>query len=225
MALPKHGLVTFSWGNVSQIDRKSDAVAIKPSGISYEQLTPDDIVVVDLAGSVLSGTLKPSSDTPTHLELYRSLSCIGGICHTHSPNATVWAQAHREIPCLGTTHADYFYGAVPVTEPLTDDEIKSDYEHNTAVVIVRRFSRLDPVQMPAVLVAGHGPFTWGAGATAAIENAIVLEQVAATALSTLMLNPQQQALPQKLLDKHYLRKHGKDAYYGQQPSTVRNGGK
>ena len=159
--LQKRNLVIYSWGNVSGIDRSAGIVAIKPSGISYEELTADKIVLVDLAGKIVEGNLKPSSDTPTHLELYRSFNAIGGICHTHSISATVWAQACREIPCLGTTHADYFYGAVPVTKPLTKKEIQNDYELNTGRAIVKRFAKIDPMQMQAALVANHGPFTWG----------------------------------------------------------------
>ena len=213
--LQSRGLVIGSWGNVSQIDRAAAAVAIKPSGVAYDQLTPEMIVVLDLGGKVIDGKLKPSSDTPSHLELYRQFANIGGICHTHSREASTWAQAGREIPCLGTTHADYFYGAVPVTESMTDDEIADQYELNTGKVIVRRFRDIDPLEMPAVLVAGHGPFTWGSTAAAAVEAAVVLEQVAAMALGTLALNRSQLPISAALLDKHFLRKHGKDAYYGQ----------
>lgn len=214
-ALVEHRLVIFTWGNVSAIDRDRGVVAIKPSGVEYDALTPDKIVLLDLEGNVLEGALRPSSDTPTHLELYRQWPALGGICHTHSHYATAWAQACREIPCLGTTHADHFYGAVPVTEVLSETEIASDYEWNTGRVIVRRFSKMDPMQMPAALVANHGPFTWGRDAAAAVENAVVLEAVAQMAQGTLALSPQQKALSQTLLDKHYLRKHGKNAYYGQ----------
>jgi len=181
----------------------------------HEELTPDKIVVLDLDGHIVEGTLNPSSDTPTHLELYRSFEQIGGICHTHSPNATMWAQACREIPCFGTTHADYFYGAVPVTDVMTREQIESDYELNTGKVIVRRFSGMDPKQMPAVLVANHGPFTWGESPAAAVEATMVLEQIAAMALNTIMIHPDQRPIDSALLDKHYLRKHGKNAYYGQ----------
>ena len=162
--LPRYGLVVFTWGNVSEIDREAGVVAIKPSGVSYDALTADKIVLLDLDGKVLEGNLRPSSDTPTHLELYRSFEAVGGICHTHSSHATMWAQARRDIPCFGTTHADHFYGSVPVTEMMTPSEIREDYEANTGKVIVRRFRDLDPMQMPAVLVAGHGPFTWGKNA-------------------------------------------------------------
>jgi L-ribulose-5-phosphate 4-epimerase len=213
--LDRQGLVVCSWGNVSGIDRAAGVVAIKPSGISYEDLTPDKIVPLDLDGNVLEGGLRPSSDTPTHLELYRNFASIGGICHTHSLNATMWAQACREIPCFGTTHADYFYGPIPVTEAMTEDEIQSDYELNTGKVIIRRFADLDPEKMPAVLVANHGAFTWGGTAAGAVEAAVVLEQTAKMALGTIMINPKQGQISEALLDKHYLRKHGKDAYYGQ----------
>ncbi len=215
LLLPKYNLVTFTWGNVSGIDRKAGIVVIKPSGVAYDELSPEKMVVLDLDGKVIEGELRPSSDTPTHLELYRSFKDIGGICHTHSPKATMWAQAQREIPCLGTTHADHFYGAVPVTQVLTKEQIENDYELNTGKVIVRRFKDMDPVQIQAVLVANHGPFTWGRDAVAAVENAAVLEQVADTALGTITLSPKQKPIAQVLLDKHYLRKHGKDAYYGQ----------
>ncbi len=215
MALQRHGLVVFTWGNVSGIDRTRGVVAIKPSGVSYEDLAPQGIVIVDLRGRVIEGDLRPSSDTPTHLELYRSFEGIGGVCHTHSLYATMWAQAEQPIPCFGTTHADHFYGPVPVTEALTRDEIDGPYEQNTGLLIVRRFHDLDPLRMPAVLVANHGPFTWGAGPDQAVENAVVLEQVARMAYGTVTINGQQRAISQTLLDKHYLRKHGKDAYYGQ----------
>jgi len=208
-------LVICSWGNVSGIDRAAGVVAIKPSGVPYDQLTPDKMVLIDLDGNVIEGNLKPSSDMPTHLELYRNFEAVGGICHTHSANATIWVQACREIPCFGTTHADYFYGPIPVTEKMTADEIKSDYELNTGKVIAKRFADLDPVKMPAVLVANHGPFTWGKTPTEAVEAAVVLEQVAATALATIMLNPNQNQISKSLCNKHYLRKHGKNAYYGQ----------
>lgn len=215
LELVAHKLVILTWGNVSQIDRAAGLVAIKPSGVSYEALQPDDIVVVDLDGNVVEGRLRPSSDTPTHLELYRHFKAIGGITHTHSRYAAMWAQACRDIPCFGTTHADYFYGAVPVTDALTDAQIQSDYELNTGRVIVSRFAGLDLMQMPAVLVANHGPFTWGKDAHDAVKNAVVLEECAQMALGTLTLSPNQSAIKQSLLDKHYLRKHGPTAYYGQ----------
>jgi L-ribulose-5-phosphate 4-epimerase len=213
--LKKQNLVIYSWGNVSGIDRDKGVVVIKPSGVAYDELTPGKMVVVDLKGNVLEGDYRPSSDTPTHLELYRSFKSIGGVCHTHSPNATMWAQACREIPCFGTTHADYFYGAVPVTEPMTREQVETDYELNTGKVIVCRFETIDPLQRKAVLVAGHGPFTWGKDADEAVESAVVLEEVARMALGTTSINPGQKPISQHLLDKHYLRKHGKNAYYGQ----------
>jgi len=213
--LQRHGLVVFTWGNVSGIDRDAGIVAIKPSGISYDKLTPASIVLLDLQGNVMEGDLRPSSDTPTHLELYRSFPGLGGITHTHSPYATMWAQAQREIPCFGTTHADHFYGAVPVTDTMTPQEIEQQYEANTGRVIVRRFASLDPMQMPAVLVANHGPFTWGAGPAESVANAVVLEEVARIAWGTREINPEQEPISDALLDKHYLRKHGRNAYYGQ----------
>ncbi|MBN1844236.1 MAG: L-ribulose-5-phosphate 4-epimerase [Sedimentisphaerales bacterium] len=215
LQLHQHKLVIYSWGNVSGIDRRAGVVAIKPSGVAYEQLTPEAIVVLDLAGRVVAGDLRPSSDTPTHLELYRAFDAIGGICHTHSRHATMWAQACRAIPCLGTTHADYFYGEVPVTDPLAQSEIEGEYEKQTGRVIIRRFANLDPRRMPAVLVANHGPFTWGATPAQAVESSVILEEAAALALGTLTISPYQSAINQNLLDKHYLRKHGNDAYYGQ----------
>lgn len=208
-------LVIFTWGNVSGIDRSAGVVAIKPSGVSYDKLAPDDIVLLDLDGNILEGSLNPSSDTPTHLELYRNFKALGGICHTHSSNATIWAQACRGIPCFGTTHADHFYGEIPVTDLMTPEEIEGDYELNTGKVIVSRFEGIDPMEMPAVLVANHGPFTWGAAPEKAVENAAVLEQVAVMALGTITLNSNMKDISRVLLDKHYLRKHGKNAYYGQ----------
>ncbi len=215
LQLKIQNLVIYSWGNVSGIDRAKGIVLIKPSGVDYDALRPEDLVALDLDGRVVEGTLRPSSDTPTHLELYRRFEKVGGICHTHSLYATMWAQACREIPCFGTTHADSFYGPVPVTDPMQPEEIEEDYELNTGRVIVRRFAGLDPMQVPAVLVANHGPFTWGPNAEKAVGNAVVLEQCAQMALGTLQLNPEQAEISRVLLDKHYLRKHGKNAYYGQ----------
>jgi len=220
--LQRQKLVIYSWGNVSGIDRSAGVVAIKPSGVSYDELTPDKIVLLDLSartpkedGNIIEGALKPSSDTPTHLELYRNFEAVGGICHTHSPSATMWAQSCREIPCFGTTHADYFYGPIPVTEAMTEDAIQNDYELNTGKVIVRRLAGIDPMKMPAVLVANHGPFTWGKTPAMAVESTVVLEQIATMALGTITINPNQGQISKALLDKHYLRKHGKNAYYGQ----------
>jgi L-ribulose-5-phosphate 4-epimerase len=215
LELQKQNLVIYSFGNVSGIDRKKGIVAIKPSGIAYEELTPDKIVLLDLQGNVIEGKLRPSSDTPTHLELYRTFSDIGGVCHTHSTFATMWAQACREIPPLGTTAADYFYGAVPATKPLTNSEIKNNYELNIGKTIAKRFKNIDPLQMPACLVACHGPFTWGKSPEEAVENAVILENTAKLAFGTVMLNLDAAPISKALLDKHHFRKHGKDAYYGQ----------
>jgi len=215
--LQKQKLVIYSWGNVSGIDRRAGIVAIKPSGIPYEELVPGKIVLLDLDGNVIEGGLRPSSDTPTHLELYRNFDSVGAICHSHCPNATMWAQACKEIPCFGTTHADYFYGPIPVTEEMDEEEIKNDYELNTGRVIARRFLGINPMQIPAVLVANHGPFTWGKTPADSVEAMVILEQIAAMALGTITVNPNQNQISQPLLDKHYLRKHGKDAYYGQRP--------
>ncbi|MFD2611750.1 L-ribulose-5-phosphate 4-epimerase [Paenibacillus gansuensis] len=216
--LPRHKLVTFTWGNVSAIDRSSGYVVIKPSGIPYEDLHRDQMVVVDLNGNVIEGDLKPSSDTPTHLVLYKAFPRIGGIVHTHSPWATSWAQAGRGIPALGTTHADYFYGEVPVTRPMTEAEIKGAYELETGNVIVERFRDLDPDMVPGVLVHCHAPFTWGRNAHNAVHNAVVLEEVAKIASRTYALNFNAQPMDQDLLDRHFLRKHGANAYYGQSSS-------
>ncbi len=215
LELQKQRLVIYSWGNVSGIDRDKGIIAIKPSGVSYDKLTAKMIVLLDLKGEIVEGKLNPSSDTPTHLELYRKFKSIGGVCHTHSPYATIWAQACQEIPCFGTTAADYFYGAIPVTEPMTAEQIKGDYELNTGKQIVKCFSQIDPMQMPAVLVANHGPFTWGDSPEKAVESAVILEQVAMMALGTVTINPNKDPIDNVLLDKHYLRKHGKNAYYGQ----------
>lgn len=215
LALPKYGMVTFTWGNVSGIDRERGLVVIKPSGVPYETMGIDDLVTVDLEGNVVDGRLKPSSDTPTHLALYRAFPGIGGIVHTHSPWATSWAQAGRAIPALGTTHADYFYGEIPCTRPMTREEIEGDYELETGRVIIETFRDKDPLAVPGVLVHGHAPFAWGKDAAEAVHNAVVLEEVAKIGLHTLLLRPEAAPISQALLDKHYLRKHGKNAYYGQ----------
>lgn len=215
LELVKQNLVIFSWGNVSGIDRSKGIAAIKPSGIEYSELTPDKVVLVDLDGKVVEGLLKPSSDTPTHLELYRSFEKIGGICHTHSSAATAFAQSCRELPCLGTTHADYFYGDVPLTKKMTAEQVKENYELNTGKVIVERFQGIDPLTMPAVLVACHGPFTWGKSPEKSVESAVVLEYCSKMALQTFTANSKIESIDKYLLDKHYLRKHGKNAYYGQ----------
>jgi L-ribulose-5-phosphate 4-epimerase len=215
MDLPRHGLVTFTWGNVSGIDRESRLVVIKPSGVPYEHLKADDLVVVDFNGQVVEGEWKPSSDTATHLALYKAFPGIGGIVHTHSPWATSWAQAGRTIPPLGTTHADYYYGEIPCTRPLTTSEIEGAYELETGNVIVETFRHLNPLHIPGVLVHGHAPFNWGKDAHEAVHNAVVLEEVAKMALNTMTLNPGVTAMDQALLDRHFLRKHGMNAYYGQ----------
>jgi L-ribulose-5-phosphate 4-epimerase len=213
--LPRYRMVTFTWGNVSGVDRDQGLVVIKPSGVPYEQLKRDDMVVVDLNGNVIEGGLKPSSDTPTHLVLYRAFPEIGGIVHTHSPWATSWAQAGKGIPALGTTHADYFYGEVPCTRKMTEAEIDGAYELETGNVIVETFQDIDPMKVPGVLVNCHAPFTWGKDAHNAVHNAVVLEEVAKIASRTFALNPNVQPMDQRLLDRHFLRKHGSNAYYGQ----------
>ena len=217
LELPRMGLVAFTWGNVSARDAATGAIAIKPSGLPYEQMTAADMVVVDADGRVLQGQRKPSSDLATHLELYRAFPALGGVVHTHSNWATVWAQACREIPALGTTHADYFRGAIPCTPALSVAQIQGAYEKETGLAIVEHFraSGIDPVQMPAVLVANHGPFVWGPDADTAVHNAAVLELTAQMAFQTLQLQPGLPAMPTPLLEKHFLRKHGPGAYYGQ----------
>ncbi|MEH0664443.1 L-ribulose-5-phosphate 4-epimerase [Vibrio scophthalmi] len=213
--LQRHQLVTFTWGNVSGIDRQSGLVVIKPSGVEYQDLSAENMVVLDLEGNVVEGTLKPSSDTATHLELYRTYPEIGGIVHTHSPQATAWAQAGKAIPALGTTHADYFYGDIACTRALSDEEISQDYELNTGKVIVETIADGDVMAIPGILVKEHAPFTWGHDPAAAVHNAVVVEVVAGMALQTLQINAQIDAINPALLDKHYLRKHGANAYYGQ----------
>ncbi|MDE6638920.1 MAG: L-ribulose-5-phosphate 4-epimerase [Acetatifactor sp.] len=217
MDLPKYGLVTFTWGNVSAIDRESGLFVIKPSGVEYEKLTPEDMVVVDLNGKKVEGRFNPSSDTATHAELYKAFPEIGGVVHTHSSYATSWAQAGRSIPCYGTTHADYIYGEVPCVRCLTKEEIEAAYEENTGHLIVNEFRRMekDPVAVPAVLCKNHGPFAWGKDAKEAVHNAVVLEEVAKMAYRAETINPRIQPAPQELQDKHYYRKHGANAYYGQ----------
>ena len=217
MELPHRGLVTYTWGNVSGIDRERGLVVIKPSGVSYDELTPDDLVVLDLDGKVVDGKLNPSSVTKTHLELYKAFPEIGGIVHTHSPYAVGWAQAGRDIPAYGTTHADYFYGPVPCCRSLTEQEVEEDYERNTGLVIVETFRQreLDPVHVPGAICRNHGPFTWGKDAAQAVYHVVVLEEVAKMAVYTTQIAPDAQPAPQYVLDKHFLRKHGPNAYYGQ----------
>ena len=217
LELVKHGLVIFTWGNVSAIDRESGLVLIKPSGVSYDDMKAEDMVVVDLDGKVVEGRLKPSSDTPTHVVLYKAFPEIGGVVHTHSTYATAWAQAGCDIPNIGTTHADYFYGEIPSVRCLTKEEINSAYEENTGHLIVSEFKRMkkDVMAVPAVLCKNHGPFSWGKDAKEAIHNAVVLEEVAKMAYRTELIHPQVAPAPQELQDKHYFRKHGANAYYGQ----------
>lgn len=217
MELPKRNLVTFTWGNVSGIDREKGYFVIKPSGVDYELLRPEDMVVMDLEGNKVEGRYKPSSDTPTHLELYLKFPEIGGIVHTHSPEATSWAQAGRSIPLYGTTHADYFYGEIPCARSLTPEEIAGEYEKNTGLVIAETFEKLglNPLYTPGVLCVNHGPFTWGKDAHEAVHNAVVLEMVAKMALRTELINPGVKAAPESIMNKHFFRKHGENAYYGQ----------
>ena len=215
LQLPKHGLVTFTWGNVSEIDRESGLIVIKPSGVEYDEMKAEHMVVVDLDGNVVEGNLRPSSDTPTHIELYKAFPEIGGVIHTHSTWATSWAQAGRSIPAYGTTHADYFYGPIPTTRQLTKEEVEEAYEKNTGTVIIEAFEGKDPKAVPGVVVRCHGPFAWGKDANEAVHNAVVMERAAEMALKTEMLNPEAKPIEQYLLDKHYMRKHGPNAYYGQ----------
>lgn len=215
MELPGRGLVTYTWGNVSGIDRKKGLFVIKPSGVDYDRLRPEDMVVMDLDGNRVEGTMNPSSDTATHLEIYKAFAGVGGIVHTHSPMATAWAQAGRAIPCYGTTHADYFYGEIPCARNLTPEEIEAGYEKNTGLVIAEAFAGIDPLHVPGVLCKNHGPFTWGRDAAQAVHNAVVLEEIARMNLYTEMLNPKAETAPQCMQDKHFMRKHGPGAYYGQ----------
>ena len=217
MELPRRGLVTYTWGNVSGIDRETGLVVIKPSGVDYDHLTPEDLVVLDLNGTVVEGSLNPSSDTKTHLELYKAFPQMGGIVHTHSPYAVAWAQAGEDIPCYGTTHADYFYGPVPCARHLTQEELDDGYEKNTGTVIIEEITKrnIDPVAVPAIICHSHGPFTWGKDAAQAVYHAVVLEEVAKMATYTRTVNPNAAPAPQHILNKHYMRKHGPNAYYGQ----------
>ncbi len=215
MELPKRGLITYTWGNVSGIDREKGLFVIKPSGVDYDTLTPDDMVVMDMEGNKVEGHYKPSVDTPTHLVLYREFPEIGGVVHTHSTWATSWAQAGRDIPCYGTTHADYFYGDIPCVRNLTLEEINGPYEYNTGLVIVEALKGTDVMAIPAVLCKNHGPFTWGASPEEAVHNAVVLEELAKMAANTEMINPKVARAPQSIMDRHYYRKHGANATYGQ----------
>ena len=217
LLLPKYGRVVFTWGNVSGIDRENGLVVIKPSGVDYDIMKAEDMVVTDLDGNVVEGKLKPSSDLATHLEFYKHFKDIGGVVHTHSVNAVAWAQAGKDIPALGTTHGDYFYGQIPCTRFMTDDEIKNNYELNTGKVVVEEFKKrhIDPNQMPGVLVHSHGPFTWGKDPFDAVHNSVVLDTLAKMALKTITINCDVESMQRELLDKHFLRKHGPGAYYGQ----------
>jgi L-ribulose-5-phosphate 4-epimerase len=217
LELPKKGLVTYTWGNVSGIDRISGLVVIKPSGVEYEELTAQDMVVVDLDGNIIEGKYKPSSDTATHIELYKRYPEIGGIVHTHSPEATAWAQAGRSIPVYGTTHADYFFGEIPCARSLTDEEVADAYEKNTGLVIIETLDKneINPMYTPGILCKNHGPFTWGKDANQAVYHAVVLEEVARMALKTELINPDVNSIPEAIKNKHFYRKHGANAYYGQ----------
>ena len=217
MELPKRKLVTYTWGNVSGIDREKGLFVIKPSGVDYDVLKPSDMVVMDLQGNKVEGDLNPSSDTKTHLVLYNAFPSIGGIVHTHSPYAVAWAQAGEDLPCYGTTHADYFYGNIPCARHLTQEELDEDYEHNTGMTIVETFKErgIDPKAVPAVLCYSHGPFTWGKDADQAVYHSVVLEECAKMGIYTRILNPNAAPAPQRMQDKHYMRKHGPNAYYGQ----------
>ena len=216
MELPKRGLVTYTWGNVSGIDREKGLFVIKPSGVEYDELKPSDMVVMDLQGNKVEGDMNPSSDTKTHLVLYNAFPQVGGIVHTHSPFAVAWAQAGEDLPCYGTTHADYFYGSIPCARHLTQEELDEDYERNTGVTIVETFKErgLDPKAVPAVLCFSHGPFTWGKDPAQAVYHSVVLEECAKMGIFTRMVNPNAAPAPQRMQDKHYMRKHGPNAYYG-----------
>jgi len=216
LELVRRGLVLYTFGNASGISREEGLIIIKPSGAPYETMKPEDLVAVDLDGNVVEGSLRPSSDLPTHLVLYKAFPAIGGVAHTHSRLATSWAQAQRDIPCLGTTHADYFHGPVPVTKPLRPSEIRSAYELSTGRAIVRRFAKLDPMHFPGVLVSGHAPFCWGSTPAEAAHNAVVVEEIAAMAFHAIQVNPRVRSISKQLLDKHFFRKHGSGAYYGQE---------
>ncbi len=215
LELVRRGLVLFAFGNASGISRKDGLVVIKPSGVSYDTMKPENLVIVDFDGKPVEGDLRPSSDLPTHLVLYKSFPTIGGIAHTHSRSATSWAQAQREIPCFGTTHADYFHGPVPVTRPLSAAKVRGDYEHNTGLAIVRCIAKRDPLHFPGVLVACHAPFCWGQTPADAAHNAVLVEEIATMALQTLAANPKARPIPKVLHEKHFFRKHGTSAYYGQ----------
>ena len=215
MLLPRYNLVTFTWGNVSGIDREKNLFVIKPSGVPYEDLIPEDMVVMDLEGNKVEGDLNPSSDTATHLELYKAFPSIGGIVHTHSPYAVAWAQAGKDIPCFGTTHADYFYGDIPCARNLTTEEIDAGYEQNTGKVIIETFADRNPDYVPGVICRNHGPFAWGKDAMEAVHNAVVLEEVAKMDLFTIKINPDTDEAPENIRVKHFMRKHGPNAYYGQ----------
>lgn len=215
MELNRRNLVVYTWGNVSQIDRAKGVIAIKPSGVAYEVMTPDDIVIVDLENNIVDGKMRPSSDTKTHTHLYRHFETIGGVTHTHSTYATAWAQTQQAIPCYGTTHADYAYGEIPCTAVMTDEQIERDYEEETGVQITDCFKDRSPKEVPMVIVAGHAPFTWGKNGADAVYHAVILEEIARMAYLTKTLQPNTAALKQGIVDKHYLRKHGKNAYYGQ----------
>lgn len=217
MELPKRGLVTYTWGNVSGVDRERGLFVIKPSGVEYDELKPSDMVVMDLKGNKIEGDMNPSSDTKTHMVLYNAFPKVGGIVHTHSPYAVAWAQAGEDLPCYGTTHADYFYGSIPCARHLTQEELDEDYERNTGVTIVETFKErgLDPKAVPAVLCFSHGPFTWGKDPAQAVYHSVVLEECAKMGIFTRMVNPNAAPAPQRMQDKHYMRKHGPNAYYGQ----------